>query len=78
MSSLVRIVLIRKGVQDLLKSGWIDADIKARATRIAAAYGEGATVDSTVGKHRVRASVRVAAEGTDDAERLLTALDAGR
>jgi hypothetical protein len=79
---MARIVLNRSAVRDLLRSQAIQADIGARARRIAAAAGDGFEVDEGVGRNRARASVRtVSHEGryAEATQRALTrAIDAGR
>lgn len=54
----VRIVLNRKGIRDLLRSPEVQADLRRRAESIASSAGPGHEVDSEVGPHRARASVR--------------------
>lgn len=70
------------GVDDLLKSPEVLADLRRRANAIAAAAGEGHEVDVRVGARRARASVRTAtfdAMRAEAKDRTLTrALDAGR
>jgi len=53
-----RLVLNRSGVRELLRSPEVEADLTRRAENVAKAAGEGHEVDVTVGKNRVRASVR--------------------
>jgi hypothetical protein len=78
----VKLKLKRSAVRELLRSAEIQADIGARARRIAAAAGEGFEVDESVGRNRARASVRtVSHEGryAEATQRALTrAIDAGR
>lgn len=78
----VRIVLNRKGVRDLLRSNEVRRDLERRAQRIATTAGPGYEVDVTVGRNRVRASVRTDtfdAMHSEATDRTLTrALDAGR
>lgn len=70
------------GIQALLKSSEVQALLKEKADRIAAAGGPGMEASSWVGRTRARASVITAsgkarrAEATDRA--LTKALDAGR
>lgn len=70
------------GIQALLKSSEVQALLKEKADRIAAAAGPGMEASSWVGRTRARASVITAsgkarrAEATDRA--LTKALDAGR
>lgn len=82
MVASVRIELNRDGVRELLRSQEVRDDLVRRARAIATAAGEGMEVDSQVGKHRARASVRTATDEAMRAEasdRALTrALDAGR
>lgn len=80
----VRIVMNRAGARAILRSAGVQADLAARAQRIAAAAGGEPDFESEVrvGSNRVRASVRTAsidgrrAEATNRA--LSRALDAGR
>jgi hypothetical protein len=78
----IRIEVNSAGIQALLKSAEVQADLESRARRIAAAGGDGMEVGSRIGKTRARASVITAtrearlAEATDRA--LTKALDAGR
>lgn len=78
----IRIEMNRKGVEELLKSAEVQADLERRAKAIAAEAGPGMEVDVRVGKTRARASVRTAdfeairAEATDKV--LTRAIDAGR
>lgn len=78
----VRIEVNSAGIQALLKSAEVQADLQARALRIAAAAGEGMEAGSRIGKTRARASVITATRKAQLAEannRALTkALDAGR
>lgn len=78
----LRIDMNGAGIQELLKSAEVQAELKARADRIAAAAGEGMEPSVRVGRSRARASVITGsreaklAEATDRA--LTRALDAGR
>lgn len=78
----IRVEVNSAGVQAVLKSDEVQALLKERADRIAAAAGEGMEVSVRVGKTRARASVITAtrkarlAEANDRA--LTSALDAGR
>jgi hypothetical protein len=78
----IRVEVNSAGIQALLKSAEVQADLEARARKIAAAAGEGMEASSRIGKTRARASVITAtrkarlAEATDRA--LTKALDAGR
>jgi tRNA A37 threonylcarbamoyltransferase TsaD len=78
----IRIEMDSGGIQELLKSAGVQADLKSRADRIAAAGGPGMEAGSRIGKTRARASVITAtrkarlAEANDRA--LTRALDAGR
>lgn len=78
----VRIKLNRKGVGELLKSPEVQADLKARAERIAAGAGEGFVADSEVGKVRARAAVytetQEAMKAESERKALTRAIDAGR
>lgn len=78
----VRIEMNRAAIGALLKSPEVQADLKARADRIAAAAGEGMVASVQVGKTRARASViteTVQAKRAEAKDRALTrALDAGR
>ena len=82
MAESIRIEVNSAGIQALLKSAEVQADLEARAHRIAAAAGEGMEAGSRVGKTRARASVITAtrkAQLAEATERALTrALDAGR
>lgn len=78
----VRIEVNSAGIQALLKSPEVEALLKAKAGRIAAAAGEGMEATSRVGRTRARASVVTATREARKAEavdRALTkAIDAGR
>jgi hypothetical protein len=82
MVEKIRIEINSAGIQALLKSAEVQADLEARANRIAAAAGEGMEASSRIGKTRARASVITTtrkarlAEAEDRA--LTKALDAGR
>lgn len=82
MPSRVRIDINSAGIQSLLKSPEVEALLRAKAERIAAAAGEGMEAGSRVGRTRARASVITASRSARKAEaenRSLTkALDAGR
>lgn len=82
MASKIRVDISSAGIQDLLKSGPVQALLKAKADRIAAAAGPGMVSSSRVGKTRARASVitdSYRAKRAEAEERALTkALDAGR
>lgn len=54
----IRIELNRAGIGEILRSDGVLADLQARAEAVAAAAGPGHVVDSGVGPHRARASVR--------------------
>jgi len=81
-SGKIRIDINSEGIQALLKSAGVEADLRARAARIAAAAGPGMEAGSRIGKTRARASVVTASRKAMKAEaenRALTrALDAGR
>lgn len=82
MAGDVRVVLNRKGVRDLLVSREVQADLKRRADRIAAAAGPGNDADVTVGRNRARAGIITSTPEAmaREAHRksLTSALDAGR
>lgn len=82
MAEKFRVEINSAGIQALLKSGEVEAFLKAKAERIAAAAGEGMEATSRIGKTRARASVVTATRAARKAEavdRALTkALDAGR
>lgn len=77
-----KIVVNSAGVEQLLKSPEVLADLERRAQAIAAVAGPGMEVDAQIGPNRARASVRTAtipamvAEATDRA--LTRAFQAGR
>jgi tRNA A37 threonylcarbamoyltransferase TsaD len=77
-----KVTLRKANIGALLKSARVQAELKARADRIAAAAGPGMEASVRVGVNRARASVFTATEEARDAEarrRSLTrALDAGR
>lgn len=72
----------KKGVEQLLRSPEVEADIKARAQRIASAAGAGHSVTTFQGTDRVRAHVATDTPEAMEAEaterRLSNAIDAGR
>lgn len=78
----MKIELNRDGVRQLLTGPEIEADLAARAERIAAAAGDGFEASTTIGRTRARASVisttaaAIVAEANDHV--LTTAIDAGR
>lgn len=78
----IRVEVSSAGIQAVLKSAEVQADLEARANRIAAAAGDGFEAGSRIGKTRARASVITASRKARLAEaedRALTkALDAGR
>lgn len=78
----VTVILNRKGIRDLLRSEQVRADLVRRAHNIAAAAGDGHTVDSQIGRNRARAAVittSIPAMIREARDRNLTrALDAGR
>jgi len=82
MAEKIRIDLNSAGIQELLKSSGVLADLRARAGRIAAAAGPGMEASARLGRSRARASVVTATRKAMKAEatnRALTkALDAGR
>lgn len=77
-----RIVLLRKGMRQLLRSPEVLADLERRAKRIADVAGDGMEPSAMVGRNRARASVITGTEAAREAEakgRSLTrAIDAGR
>lgn len=77
-----KVKLNRRGVESILKSERVQADLRARASRIAAAAGPGMVASVGVGRNRARAAIITGTEAARDAEardRALTrALDAGR
>lgn len=80
--SLTKLEFNREGFDAVRKSPEVQADLRRRAELIAAAAGEGNEVNTHVGAHRARASVRTEtyearrAEAVD--KTLTSALDAGR
>jgi len=78
----VRIRLNSDGVRELLQSPEVQADLRARAERIAAAAGPGHVVETSVGSTRARAVVitstfdAMLAEARD--RNLTRAISAGR
>ena len=78
----LKVALNRAGVRALLRSPEVEADLLARAERIAAVAGEGFEASAVVGATRARASVITAttdARLTEARDRTLTrAIDAGR
>lgn len=81
MSTTVRITVDRATIRALLKSSPVEADMLARAKRIATAAGPGMEATSTVGRTRARASVITATYEARRAEastrRLSSAVRAG-
>lgn len=77
-----KIKLNSAGVKALLKSPEVQADLKARADRIAAQAGPGHKVETFVGKNRARANVAtetIDAMISEQAHGTLTnAIEAGR
>jgi tRNA A37 threonylcarbamoyltransferase TsaD len=77
-----KVTLRNANIGALLKSAKVQAELKARADRIAAAAGEGMVASVRVGRNRARASVITATQKARENEarnRALTrALDAGR
>lgn len=82
MASLVRIVLNRAAVRELLTSEKMREDLGARAQKIAEAAGEGFESSTYTGKTRARATVTavsIEARVAEARDRALTrAIDAGR
>lgn len=78
----IRIEVNDAGIREILKSDAVQADLQARANRIAAAAGSGMEASAFIGRTRARASVITATAKARKAEatnRSLTkALDAGR
>lgn len=78
----IRIEINSAGIRSILQSPEVEAFLRAKAERIAAAAGDGMEVSSGIGATRARASVTTAtndareAEATDRA--LTSAIDAGR
>lgn len=78
----VKVVLNRSGVRALLRGVEVQAELKRRADRIAAAAGEGHIVDPHLGPNRARVAIvtdtfeAMRSEATD--RTLTRALDAGR
>lgn len=79
---MIKVVINRKGVRNLLRSDAIKGNLAERANRIAAAAGEGFVADSSVGRNRAHASVVTAtfdAQKAEAEDQVLTrAIDAGR
>ena len=57
MARDVKVKLNRRGVEALLKSSGVQADLLARARRIATAAGEGMVAEAQIGRTRARATV---------------------
>lgn len=78
----VKIVLNRRGIQQLLRSREVQRDLERRGRAIAAAAGPGHRIESEIGPHRARVAVITdtpEAMVTEATARTLTrALDAGR
>lgn len=78
----VKVKLDSAGVRALLGSDDVEADLRARAERIAAAAGPDHIVDSKSGGNRARASVRTSGfdAALDEAthKTLTSAVNAGR
>lgn len=78
----IKITLNRAGVLALLRGPEMQAELKARAGRIAAAAGEGFEATTSVSATRAHATIRsatFAARAAEARDRALTkALDAGR
>ena len=70
------------GFQELRRAPGVEADIRARAGRVAATAGAGFEANVSSGRSRVRASVVTATDKAKRANaksnRLLNSLDAGR
>lgn len=79
---MVKIVLNRRGIRDLLRSREVRKDLERRGKAIAAAAGPGHRVESEVGPNRVRVAVitdTLDAMRSEATDRTLTrALDAAR
>lgn len=82
MVQVIRVTLNPKGVEALLKSAEVQADLKRRADAIAAAAGPGMEARASVDKDRARAAVVTATFDAILAEaahkNLTRAIDAGR
>jgi tRNA A37 threonylcarbamoyltransferase TsaD len=78
----LNMTLRKANIGALLKSARVQAELKARADRIAAAAGEGMIASVQTGTNRARASVitgtRKARENEAKNRSLTRALDAGR
>ena len=72
----VRVKHHSKGYEDLLVDPGVLADVRARASRIAEAAGDGFDMKSSVPHSRARAAV-IAPMGDPD-NRMIRSLDAGR
>jgi hypothetical protein len=79
---MARIVLNRKGVQELLTHPNVVADLEDRAKKIAAAAGAGMESEAQAGRKRALALVwtgtREAREAEATSRALTRAIDAGR
>lgn len=82
MAKSIRVVMSNRGAVILLKAAGVQADLRARAQRIADAAGAGHVVYTKVGKTRIRATVvtdTYAARKREARDRNLTrAIDAAR
>lgn len=82
MAQNVKIQLNRAAVRALLRSAEVQADLRRRAERIAAAAGPGHEVVSYVGKNRARETVHTTTPEAAIAEQvhknLTNAIKAGR
>ena len=82
MPTKIRLKFNYAGFDAIRKSPGVQADLKERAERIAAAAGEGHEVTTRVGAHRARANIVTAThearEGEATDKTLSSALDAGR
>lgn len=79
---MIKIKINSKGIDQLLKSQGVSADLTRRAHAVAAAAGPGMEVETRIGRTRARASVVTATTEARRAEanhrRLTAALVAGR
>lgn len=81
MAKNVRVELNLSTLRKILKSPEVEADLLARARRIAAAAGPGMEAESMIGRNRARASVVTVTPAAQRAEattrRLSSAVQAG-
>lgn len=74
----IRIRHHSKGYAALLKDSGVQADLEARARRIAAATGDESIVAESSAPIHTRARAAVIARGGDPENKIIHALDAGR